>query len=282
MKARVAIVTDSTADIPAELAQERQIYTIPMQIIWGRETLRDGIDIDSAAFYERLASAKTLPTTSHPPLNDFVQVFTQAREETGAEAVVLLTISAQLSGAFNAGQQAARMVDFPAYVVDTRTGSIAHGLTALALADARDEGLSPAQAVPLAEQLAARTKMIFALDTLEYLWRSGRVSHLQWLIASALRIKPILHVKDGGLALLEQVRTRHRMLTRLLEIFEAVVDRSAPLRVGVLHGNAPQEMQVLVEAITKSFAPALLIQNTVCAPVGVHTGPGSLGFAVMQ
>jgi DegV family protein with EDD domain len=282
LAARIAIVTDSTADIPADLAQERQIYTIPMQIIWGKETLRDGIDISSEEFYQRLASATDLPTTSHPPLNDFVQVYNRARDETGAEAVLLLTISSRLSGTFNAGRQAAKMTGFAVHVVDTRTGSMAHGLTALALADARDEGISPTEAVKLAPQIAARTKMIFALDTLEFLWRSGRVSHLKWLIASALRIKPILHVKDGGLALLEQVRTRKRMLERLLEIFVEVVDRSRPLRVGVLHGNAPAEMQALLAAIQTRFSPALLIQNTVCAPVGVHTGPGSLGFAILQ
>ncbi len=282
MGARFAIVTDSTADIPAALARTRQIYTIPMQIIWGQETYRDSVDMTSEEFYRRLVTARELPTTSHPPLYDFVQVFRQAREETGADEVLLLTISAQLSGAYNAGLQAARMADFPVHVIDTRTGSMAHGLTALALADVRDEGLSPREAVAFADETAASTKMIFALDTLEFLYRSGRISQLKWLIGTALQIKPVLHVKNGGIELLEQVRTRQRMISRLLEIFEDVVDRSKPLRVGVLHGVAREDMETLVGAIKARFSPALLVENTVCAPVGVHTGPGSLGFAVLQ
>lgn len=282
MGASFAIVTDSTADIPADIAQTRQVFTIPMQIIWGKTVSRDNIDMSSEEFYRRLVTARELPTTSHPPLNDFVQAFHQARQQTGADEVLLLTISARLSGAYNAGLQAAAMTDFPVHVIDTRTGSMAHGLTALALADVRDEGLSPREAVAYAEETAARTKMIFALDTLEYLYRSGRISQLKWRIGAALQIKPVLHVKDGGIELLEQVRTRRRMLSRLLEIFEAVVDRSLPLRVGVLHGVAREEIAALAEAIRTRFAPALLLENTVCAPVGVHTGPGSLGFAVLQ
>lgn len=282
MAVRTAILTDSTADIPPALAQERHIYVVPMQIIWQGETLRDGIDIDAQQFYRRLATTRELPTTSQPAPSTLAEAYRRARDETGAEGVIMLTISARLSGSYNAALEATKMVDFPAHAVDTRTGSIAHGLVALALADARDEGIAPGDAFELAQQLAARTKMIFALDTLEYLHRSGRIDNLRRLIGTALRIKPILHVKDGGIALLEQVRTRKHMLRRLSEIFDEAVDRTRPLRVGVLHGNALEDMQMLVEKIRARWSPLQLVEGTVGVSVGVHTGPGSLGFGILQ
>lgn len=282
MSTRFAIVTDSTADLPGALAAEQQIYTVPMHIIWDDQDLRDGIDIDSKAFYERLASSPTVPTTSQPSLDEFHAVYDRARQETGAAEIIVLTISSKLSGAYNAAVQSARAVDFPVHVVDTFTGSMAHALTALALAQERDNGISAEAAVALAQKIAAKTKMIFALDTLEYLYRSGRISNLRRWLGTALQIKPILHVKDGSIAVLDQVRTRKRMLNCLTTLFEEMVDKSKPLWVGVLHGNAIEDMQNLLDEIRSRWDPALLIENTVCAPVGAHTGPGSIGFALLQ
>ncbi len=232
--------------------------------------------------HHRLETSRSVPTTSQPTLPEFTEIFQRARDEHDAEAVVVLTISSKLSGTFNAANQARKLVDFPVHVVDSLTGSLAHGLTVLSLADARDQGISPEEAVSLAQDIAARTKMIFALNTLEFLYRSGRVNNLQRILGAALRIKPILHVKDGGITLFEQVRTRRRQMNRLLEIFEETVDQSLPLRIGILHGNAIEEMQSFVDEITSRWKPALLVTNTVCAPVGVHTGPGALGFAILQ
>ncbi|MFC1959951.1 DegV family protein [Chloroflexota bacterium] len=277
-----AVVTDSTADIPSCLAAERQIYSAPMHIIWDNKNLRDGIDITSQVFYERLTQSQSTPTTSQPTLSEFAEIFQRARDETNAAAVLVLTISAKLSGTYNAARQAAQLVDFPVHAIDSQTGSLAHGLVALALSDIRDTGVDALTAIQQAQQLAAHTKMIFGLNTLEYLYRSGRVNNLQRLLGTALRIKPVLHVKEGGITLREQVRTRSRQIEHLHTIFDAVVDHNKPLRVGVLHGNAQEEMMAFVESIKARWQIDQLVTNTVCAPVGVHTGPGSLGFAILQ
>ncbi len=282
MTTHIAVMTDSTADLPTDLAAQRQICSAPMHIVWEGCDYRDRIDIDPESFYARLVTAREMPTTSQPSLPELVNAYEQARQETGASAVFILTLSSKLSGVYNAAYQAAKLVDFPVHVIDTQTGSIAAGLAALGLADARDAGINVADAVVLARELVQRTKMIFALDTLEYLYRSGRVSSLQRLLGNALRIKPVLHVKDGGIALLEQVRTRQRMLQRLREILDEVIDRSKPIRVGVLHGMVPDDMQAFVDDILRTYNPEVLVQNTVCAPIAVHTGPGSLGFALLQ
>lgn len=282
MSPQFAIVTESTADIPADIAAERQIVMTPMHICWDGQDLRDGVDIDPITFYKRLSTSRSHPTTSQPTVPEFEEAFRKARELTQAAAVVVLTMSAQLSGTYNAACQAAKRVNFPVFVVDSRTGSLAHGLTALALADGRDKGMDAEEGAGLAQRIAAQTRMVFALDTLEYLYRSGRVSNLQRILGAALQIKPILHVQEGGITLFEQVRTRRRQIKRLLGIFDELVDPSRPLRVGVLHGNSFGEMQEFVDAIKARWNPVQLITNTVCAPVGVHTGPGSLGFAILQ
>lgn len=282
MQPHFAIVTESTADIPPDIAAERQITMVPMHICWDGQDLRDGVDIEPVTFYERLVTSQTHPTTSQPTLPEFVEAFHKARKLTRAAAVVVLTMSAKLSGTYNAACQAAKQVDFPVFVVDTKTGSLAHGLTALAVADARDNGMVAEESVGLASRLAAQTRMVFALDTLEYLYRSGRVNNLQRILGAALQIKPILHVQEGGITLFQQVRTRRRQIKRLMGIFDELVDPSRPLRLGILHGNSFEEMQEFVDAIKDRVKPVQLVTNTVCAPVGVHTGPGSLGFAILQ
>jgi DegV family protein with EDD domain len=279
---QIAVMTDSTADIPADLAAQRGIYTVPMHIVWEGKDMRDRIDLDAETFYARLTTARELPTTSQPSLEELSEAYERARAETGAGAVFILTLSAKLSGVYNAACQAAKLVDFPVHVIDSRTGSIATGLAALGLADARDAGIGIEDAVRLARDLVTRTRMIFALDTLEYLYRSGRVSNLQRLLGNALRIKPLLHTTDGRIELLEQVRTRQRMLRRLVEVFDEVVDRARPLHVGVLHSMALDDLQAFTEEIVRRYHPTSLVQNTVCASIAVHTGPGSLGFAVLQ
>ncbi len=282
MTARFALVTDTTADIPPALAEERQIYMIPQVIVWGRETLRDGIDITSPAFYERLATAKEMPTTSRPAPTDLAALWQRARDETGAESVVMLSVSAEVSGTISSCQEAVKMVDFPVHVLDTRTISLALGLTVLRTADARDEGLEPEAAITLARQLAGDSRALFSPGTLEFLHRGGRIGGAQHLIGTALSIKPILHLVDGRVEALENIRTRKRALNRLLELVEESRDPAKPLYIGVVHGSAPEEAQQLAGQIEQRWQPELLLQGWVSPSIGVHAGPGVIGVMLVQ
>ena len=141
MSTQIAVMTDSTADIPQDLAARRHIYTIPMHIVWEGKDMRDRVDLDAETFYARLATAHELPTTSQPSLSELTEAYEQAHAETGAAAVCIVTLSSKLSGVYNAACEAAKLVDFPVHVIDSRTGSIAAGLIALGLADARDAGI---------------------------------------------------------------------------------------------------------------------------------------------
>ncbi len=282
MSARIAIVTDSTSDIPKDIARERGIYVVPLHIMWGTETLRDGVDITTEQFYERLAIEPELPTTSQPTPTEFADAFQQARDETDAEGILVLTISADLSGTYSSAVQAVKMVDFPVRVVDTRVTSLGQTLCVLEAADARDQGASLEEAAALAESLVGRTLVIFTVNTLEYLHKGGRIGGAQRLIGTALNIKPILHVVNGRVEARESIRTRKRALRRLVEIFNEVVDPTRPLKVGVLHGQSADETHEMENVITTRYRPESVITAPVGCAIGTHTGPGVVGFTILQ
>ena len=282
MSARIAIVTDSTSDIPKDIAQERNIYVVPLHVLWGTETLRDGIDITPAQFYERLAREPELPTTSQPTPSEFAEAYQRVRDETDAEGILVLTISAELSGTYSSAVQAVKMVDFPVRVVDTRVTSLGQTLCVLEAADARDQGASLEEAAALAESYIGRIPIIFTLDTLEYLHRGGRIGGAQRLIGTALNIKPVLHIVDGRVEPRESVRTRKRALRRLREIFDELVDPSKPVKVGILHSKTPDEVQTLKQHITARYQPERMISTEVGCTIGTHTGPGVVGVTLLQ
>lgn len=281
MSRKIALITDSTADLPPALAAERGIYVIPQVVVWGQETLKAGIDIDSQTFYERLAGESALPTTSRPAPADVAALCQQAMDD-GAEDVLILTVSAEVSGSFGAAEQAQKMLDFPVKIIDTRTISVAQGLTVLAVADLLDSGASLAEAAAASQETAARSRMFFTPSTLEYLHRGGRIGGAQRLIGTALSIKPILHISDGRVEAFESVRTRKRAVSRLVEIIGELVDTNKPFQVGVTHGNTPDEAAALRDEIASTWNPQHLLTGEVDASIGVHVGPGVLGIGVLQ
>jgi DegV family protein with EDD domain len=282
MAAHFALMTDSTSDLPESLAAERQIYIAPLHILWGQDNLKDRVDITIEQFHARLTTSPDLPTTSQPSPAEFVELYRQARDETGADGVLVMTISADLSGTYSSAQQAAPMVDFPVRVVDLRTVSVATGLAVLKVAEARDDGATLDEATRLAESLQTRTRLIFTLDTLEYLHRGGRIGGARRLLGTALNIKPILHVEDGKIEARESVRTRKRAISRLVEVCQEEIDPARPLYVAALHSRALAEMEALEAAIAEQYHPDLLIKAEIGATISVHAGPGAVGVALLQ
>lgn len=282
MKPRIALITDSTCDLPTTLVQERQIYVVPQVILWGREVLKDGVSFSSAQFYDRLAASSEIPTTSRPAPADVAELFQRARDETDAEALVVVVVSADVSGTVSSAMEALKMVDFPVHVVDTRTVSLALGLTVLKVADVRDSGAPAPEVVGTARKLAQRARVLFTPGTLEFLHRGGRIGGARHLIGTALSIKPILHIKDGRVEPLESVRTRKRALKRLLEIVEEQADLSRPLNIGVMHGKAQEEADALAAEVRERWKPTCLLESWVSPSIGVHAGPGIIGIAALQ
>ena len=284
MAPRFALITDTTADLSDALCKEHNIYMIPQIIIWGREVLIDTVNVTSAQFYNRLKSTNDIPTTSRPVPVDTAELFKRAREETGAEDIVVLTVSEKVSGTYSSALEAQRMVDFPEHIhiLDTRSVTLALGMITLRVAEARDQGATAAEAIELARTLSANSHALFSPGTLEFLHRGGRIGAARHLIGTALSIKPILHLVDGQVEALENVRTRKRALKRMIELVEEQVDPTKPLYIGIMHGDAPAEAAQLGAEIQQRWQPALFLESWVSPSIGVHVGPGVIGISFVQ
>lgn len=282
MSARFALVTDTTADLPKDVIEQHNIYMIPQIIVWGRESLREGIDINGPAFYERLASATEMPTTSRPVPSDTVDLFKRAKEETGADSVVVLAVSKDVSGTVSSVEQAKQELDFPIHLVDTRTISLALGMTTVKIAEMRDDGATAEDAVAAARDIAARSHAIFTPSTLEFLRRGGRIGNARHLLGTALSIKPILTLADGKVSALESVRTRKRAIKRMLELTGEYIDPNKPLYLGAAHANVPDEVDMVVSEFKALYNPDRIYQGWIGASIGVHAGPGVLGMMIVQ
>jgi DegV family protein with EDD domain len=276
---KIALVTDTTCDLPTTIVAERGIELVPQHILWGTQSYRDGVDMTAEMFYERLARDPILPKTSQPSSGEFAEKYRLAREKNKADAVVCVTVASRLSGTYASAEVAAGLVDFPVRVLDSCTASIALGFSVLAAADARDKGGSLDEVVKAAQEAADHSQLVFTLNTLEYLHRGGRIGGAKRLIGTALSIKPILHLKNGTIEAVESVRTRKRAVSRLVELATQYKDKR-PLWLGLLHTNAPEHDAVAAE-LQDLLKPEMFLQVIASPAVGVHVGPGVLGFGLV-
>jgi DegV family protein with EDD domain len=272
----IAIVTDSTCDLPPHLLAAHNIYVIPQKIVWNGVIYQDGVELTSNDFYQFLSSSRDLPDTMPPSPAEFVRHFEEAR--AGADAVIALLLSSKLSQSFIHAQQAARELDFPVFVLDTQTISLALGFAVLAAADARSQGSAVEQILDVARQSRRQSSVYFTVDTLDFLYRGGRIGGARHLIGTALSIKPILTVSGGQVEAVENVRTRQRAIQRMVEL--AANGTHGAVRVGVTHGNAAEEAHTLLDYIAHTWQPQQLVASNTCPAIGAHTGPGVLSITV--
>jgi DegV family protein with EDD domain len=276
-KQKVAVIVDSTANLPTNLIQEYDLSVIPLNVIWGGESYYDGIDITTAEFYDRLAKSSDSPTTSQPSIGDFHDLYTKLAET--AEGIVCATISSELSGTYASATGAADMMEgFPIEVIDTRTASMAHGFVALAAARAAAAGADYKEAAAAARSIVDRLELYFAVDTLEYLHRGGRIGGAQRLIGSVLSIKPVLQIEDGRIEALASVRTKRKALQYLVDLAEKNLAGKSDLHLAVLHSVSPDEARWLGDALQEKLNPVELIYGELSPVIGTHTGPGTVGF----
>lgn len=280
MSLRTALVTDSTCNLPEDLAAQHRIYVAPLYVLWGEDTYRDGIDITEPEFYRRLRQGGEIPSTSQVSAQDFVDLFNRAREQENAEAVVCAVLSNELSGTYASALQAQAAVEFPVFVVDTKQVSWSLGLAMLAAADARDSGASPIEIAEHVKSAAKRTKLIFTIESLEYLHRGGRIGQARLLLGSALNIKPVLELRDGIVHSTESVRTRKRALERIVKLAKQYSGGRAVRRLAVLHADVGSEAEALLEAATAALEPDDAYSSYATTVIGVHAGPGAIGLAI--
>lgn len=280
MSDRIALVTDSTCDIPDALLKQYDITVVPCIIVFGDEALRDRVDIQADEFYRRLASGPYYPTTAQPAPADFLAAY-RAAQARGAQEIVVITVSSAMSGTMAMAQQAAEMIDLPVHVVDSRGPTMTTGWQVLAAARAREAG-GDAQAMLAAADAARETMVqVVALDTMEYLHKGGRIGGATAFLGAILQIKPLVVINHltGLVEAGERIRTHTRSVEALYQTFFRMLGSSyKALRVAVLHGNALQDAELLAERICREFSPVELLIAVTSPVLGVHTGPGALAL----
>jgi len=277
---KIAIVTDSTAYLPLDLVEKYEISVAPQVVIWGDKTYEDGVDIQPSEFYERLKTASVMPSTSQATIASFEKIFRHLLEEE--HEILAILISDVLSGTINSAVQARELFPHaPIEIVDSKSVAMALGFQVLTVAKAVQEGASMAECVQLAQKASQHTGVIFAVDTLEFLHRGGRIGGGKRFLGTALKIKPILELKDGRIEPVEQVRTRKKSLLRLVEILEERVAGKSPVRLATLHANAYEDAKVILSLANERLNSVENIFSEVSPAVGTHAGPGTVGLAYM-
>jgi len=271
---KVAIVIDSAASLSKEMKKKYQISVVPIWIQFGDESYKEGVDLTCEEFYRRL-TGDTVPTTSSPPPNDFIQVYKRLAKK--AKDIISIHITSQGSSTYQVASLAAETVKEANVVVyDSKTVSMGTGLLAVEAAKAAMQGLSKQQILARLDSLRDRLRVFVAIRTLKYLRKSGRVRKGQAILASILSIKPVLEIKDGVVKVVDHVRTFSRALGRLLDLaFEAV--GNVPTIVAVMHANAREEAEKFAEKIRQKLNVSQLIIGEAGASLAVHGGPGMIG-----
>lgn len=276
---RIAILTDSSAYLPPDMLERHDIHVIPLKLHWGKETLVDGVDITPVEFYTRLAASSALPSTSQPSMHDFLQVFDGLASRY--EGILVPLISSGISGTVASALAAsAEFTKAPVEVVDTHSTTAGLALVVLAAARAVEQGRSLPEVAQIARDVAKKLHLFFAVDTLKYLHKGGRIGGASRYLGSAFSIKPILFFdREGKIDALERVRTRRKSLMRLAELAEEKAG-SKPVHVGVLHANAPEVAAEFQSLLAERLKCDHIYTFELSPVIGAHVGPGTIGLAM--
>lgn len=273
---RIALVTDSTSDIPEELVRKYTIHVVPNIIIMGDKSLEDGIGISRQEFYERLPNMDPLPTTSTASSGAYQELYERLFQQ-GADQIISLHAPEILSGIYNAASLAAGSFGERVSVIDSQQITLGLGFQVFAAAEAIQQGASVSKVIEAIDDTRRRVHVVAMLDTLEYVRRSGRVSWARARIGALLRIKPFLEVKDGNVFSLGETRTFKKGVSRLASLLTGL----GPLeRLAVLHTNAEGEALSFLEQLSLQADSQPLVIN-VTTIIGTHVGPHGLGFAAV-
>jgi DegV family protein with EDD domain len=279
---RIAVVTDSTASLPAKVVAERDLVVVPLQVVIGADVFEEGVDGATPEMVAEALREFRPVSTSRPSPSVMLEVYEQVAR-SGATEVVSIHLSGDMSGTFESAQLAAREASIPVRAVDTRQVGIGTGYAVLAAADVIHAGGSAAEAAEAARTRAAATSSLFYVDTLEYLRRGGRIGAAAALFGGALAVKPLLTIEDGVVATREKVRTATRALGRLEELAALAAD-DQQVDVCVSHLASPDRAGQLTERLAARLADNLSGREVWCgelgAVLGAHVGPGMLAVCV--
>jgi DegV family protein with EDD domain len=279
---KIAIVTDSTAYIPSEVAKKYNITVVPQIIIWGQDTFEDGVDLLPEQFYSRLKAAKVMPTTSQVSVINMQNAFSNLVDQ-GFD-VLGIFVSGGLSGTIQSaiqGREELTSGKEKIAIIDSETTAMAMGFVAIAAARAAENGASFTDCQKLALEARKHVGVYFVVETLEFLHRGGRIGGGKRFIGTALNIKPILTVSGGKVEAAGSVRTKAKALAHVVDIVSTNCAGKSPIRLATLHANAEQEARDLLEKASTVINPVEKLLTEVSPVVGTHTGPGTVGLVYM-
>ncbi len=277
----IRIVTDSTCDLPPALLAQHRIAVVPINIQFGQESFQENITLGQDEFYRQIAALNTIPTTSQPSLGQFEAAYRALAAEADTESILSLHITGHLSGTHSAATVAAGQMPAspPITVFDSLSGSMGLGFMVLEAAQMAEAGATMAQLIARLEIVRQRMCIFLSLDNLRFARMSGRVGMARALLTSLLNVKPMLTVNAGKLELAGRARSRGQALTGLLDALEHALatQDGAPPRLAVIHAQAPEAAQRLVEACTQRLRRRPEVVNTLSIGIAVHFGPGTVG-----
>jgi DegV family protein with EDD domain len=280
---KVAIVTDSGAYLPREWVEQYAIRVIPFQLVWEEKVYRDGVDITPAEFYKRLQEDRSFPGTSQPPPEVFRKVYEQLLND-GFQVLSIQT-SSKLSGTYSSAVQASQMLPgAPISVVDSETTAIEMGFHILEAAEAAAKGGSLEECRKIAEEARTRTGIYFIVNTLDYLYRGGRIGGAAVFFGMIFNVKPILHIRNGKVEAVDKVRTISKATEKMLDLVEERTRHAKHVSIAALYANEPHRAENLLDAARVRFN-GVQIDRAFCATIspviGVHTGPDGVALAFL-
>lgn len=273
---RIGIVTDSTADIPPDLAAELGISVIPCQVTFGETTYLDGVDLSGEAFYDRLASSAELPRTSQPPVQAFIEAYRRLLDQEHCQSIFSIHIAGTLSGTLNAAWAATQALANPARVEIIDSGQVAMGLGWLVIIAARAAraGATRAQVGEAIRSAGPRLRTVAMIDTLENLYRGGRIRLFTAALGTALQIKPLVSLEGGEITVWNRVRTRAKAFNALVGRLEEM----GPFEeLAILHSGAPDLVQILTRHLGVIWPGNEMLVLPAGAALVSHLGLGAVG-----
>lgn len=275
----IAIVTDSTCDIPQDLIEKYHIQVVPQYVIWGNEQFRDRVDLEPETFYERLMAGDERPTTSQATEIDFLNAIKKAVDQ-GANKVIILTVSSAMSGTYQMAVNAGKKASIPVEVIDSKGPTMTLGWQVLAAARARDEGATVDEIIAHVANVRSKMVQIVGMETLEYLQTGGRIGDAAKWVGTILKVRPVVSInhQTGRVQPVGLARTHKAMVNMLYRKFFDGLRNHNHLHIAVLHGGALDEARALVARIQEDYDPIEVILNITGPVLGINTGPGALAL----
>ena len=276
----IKVVTDSTSDLPADVAESLGIEVVPLNIHFGSDVYKDRVNLMPDAFYDKLINGDVLPTTSQPSVGEFIDVY--ERLGSDADGIVSVHISEKLSGTMNSARLASQQAnaDCPIEVVDTFQVSMGVGICAMEAAEVANSGGNMNQVILAARNAVTRSQCFFMLETLEFLQKGGRIGKAQALIGNLLKIRPMLILQEGEVHPLGRERTRRKGISKLVDTVEELAPISG---LAVMYSTGPDEAQTLAQNVSKFMIEGREPMMLQIGPViGTYAGPDTLGIALIS